>query len=95
MGMRLEIQYFQRNMSCKKGGFVSICHNNVRDLNANILKEVYNDAEVEPKLIPLTGEQLQYRSAITGEARLNIRVQKFLGERSRKIFSYKGFRPKG
>ena len=94
MGMRLEIQYFQRNISCTKGGFVSICHNNVRDLNANILKEVYNDAEVEPKLIPLTVEQLQYRSAITGEARLNIRVLKFLGERSRNIFSYKGFRPK-
>ena len=54
-------------MSCKKGGLVSIRHNNIHDLSANILKEVCNDVEVEAKLIPLTGAQLQYRSAITGD----------------------------
>ena len=48
-------------------------HNDIRDLTAKILREVCNDVEVEAKLIPLTGEQLQYRSAITGdEARLDI-----------------------
>ena len=60
-------------MSCKKGGLGSIRHNDIRDLTAKILREVCNDVEVEAKLIPLTGEQLQYRSAITGdEARLDI-----------------------
>ena len=62
-------------MSCKKGGLVSIRHNNIRDLTANILREVCNEIEVETKSIRLAGEQLQYRLAITGdEARLEVRA---------------------
>ena len=64
---------FQHSMSCKKGGLVYICR-----LTGNILREVCDDAEVEVKLIPLTGEQLQYRSAVTGdEASLNTRARNF------------------
>ena len=64
---------FQHSTSCNKGGLVSIRHNDIRDLTTNILGEVCSDVEVEAKLIPLTGEQLQYRSATTGDgARLNI-----------------------
>ena len=66
---------FQHSISCKKGGSVSIRHNNICDLTVNILRQVCNDVDVEAKLIPLAGEQLQYRSAITGdEARLDIRA---------------------
>ena len=50
---------FQHSMSCKKGGLVSIRHNDIYDLTAYILREVCNDVEVEAKLMPLTGEQLQ------------------------------------
>ena len=65
-------------MSCKKGGLVFIRQNSIRDLTANILREVSNDVELEAKLIPLIGEQLQYRSAITGdEARLDICARGF------------------
>ena len=50
----------------------------IRDLTANILREACNDVEVEAKLIQLTGEQRQYRSAITGdEARLDIQARSF------------------
>ena len=69
---------FQHLMSCKKGELVSIRHNYIRGLVANIGREVCIDVEVEAKLIPLTGEQLQYRSAITrDEARLDIRARSF------------------
>ena len=69
---------FQHSMSCKKGGLVSLRHNDILDLTANILSEVCNDVKLEARLIPLTGEQLQYRSAITGdEARLDIRARSF------------------
>ena len=72
---------FQDNMTCKKGRLVSIGHNDIRDLTAKILREVCNDIKVEAKLIPLTGEQVQYRLGITGDKlRLDIRVQ---SERSR------------
>ena len=54
-------------MNCKKGGFVSIRHNNVRDFEANLLKSVCNDVEIEPKLQPIDDD----------EARLDIRARGF------------------
>ena len=69
---------FQHNMSCKKGRLVSIGYNDIRDLTAKILRENCNNIKLETKLVPLTGERLQYRSAITGnESRLDIRFQSF------------------
>jgi len=43
-------------LSCKKGGFISLLHNEVRNLTANLLNEVCKDVSVEPMLLPLTGE---------------------------------------
>ena len=51
-------------MSCKKGGLVTIRHNNVRDFEANLLKTVCNDIEIEPKLQPIENDK----------ARLDIRA---------------------
>ena len=62
-------------MSCKKSGFVSIRHNDLRDLTANMLSKVCKEIEIEPKLTPLMGEKLDNRTAsTTNEARLNIRA---------------------
>ena len=43
-------------LSCPKGGFPSIRHNEIRDLTANLLSEVCSDDSIEPDLQPLTGE---------------------------------------
>ena len=60
-------------MSYKKGGFVSIRHNDLIDLTANMLSKVCKEIEIEPKLTPLTGEKLDNRTAnTTNEARLDI-----------------------
>ena len=65
-------------MSCKKGGFINIRHNDLRDLTAKLLSEVCRDVEVEPTLLPLTGEHMDYRTAIeTDEARVEIRARRF------------------
>ena len=62
-------------MPCKKGGFINICHKDVRDLTANLLSEVCHDVQVETTLLPLTGERMGHRTAIeTNEARLDIRA---------------------
>ena len=37
-------------LNCKKGGFVIIRHNNVRDFEANLMKKVYSDVELEPQI---------------------------------------------
>ena len=54
-GSRFSVQHC---MSCKKGIFVSIRHNDLRDLTANMLSEVCKDVEIEPKLTRLTGKEL-------------------------------------
>ena len=49
-------------MSCKKEGFVSIRHNDLRDLRATIVSEVCKDTEIKPRLLPLSGEELHGRT---------------------------------
>ena len=52
----------QHTMSCKKGGFI-IGHNDIRDLTANLLTEVCKDVDIEPKLLPITCEISNNRTA--------------------------------
>ena len=60
-------------MSCKKGGFVSIRHTDLRDLTERIVSEACKDTEIEPKLLPLSGEELRGRTTNrSNEVRLNI-----------------------
>ena len=71
-GSRFSVQHY---MSCKKRVFVSIRYNDLRDLTANMLSEVCEDVENEPKLTPLADEVLGSRTAnTTNEARLDIRT---------------------
>ena len=63
----------KHSMSCPKGGFPSVRHNEIRDLTANLLTEVCHDVYVEPDLQPLMGEQLVNATANTQDgARLDI-----------------------
>ena len=52
-------------LSCPRGGFPSIRHNEIRDITANLLSKVCNDVRVEPDLQELTTEVLSGRTAIT------------------------------
>ena len=40
-------------LNCKLGGYVTMRHNNIRDLEATFLKEVCKDVRVEPELLPI------------------------------------------
>ena len=42
-------------LSCKKGGFITIRHNDVRDTTTNLLKIIYNKVKIEPPLVPIPG----------------------------------------
>ena len=68
-------QKFDTNhaLNCKRGGFVTIRHNNMRDFNANLLKQVCSDVEVEPKLQMIDDEKV--RGASGDEARPDIRAR--------------------
>ena len=43
-------------LNCKKGGFVTMRHNNLRDFEVGMLSEIVNDVHTEPELQPVTGE---------------------------------------
>ena len=50
-------------MSCKKSGCIYIRYNDLLDLTANMMSEACKDTEIEPKLTPLSGEELQGRTS--------------------------------
>ena len=60
-------------LSCSKGGYTDMRHNQIRDLVASLMEEICKDVRKEPKLIPLTGETFRLRSTNTKpDARLDI-----------------------
>ena len=40
-------------LNCKLGGYVTMRHNNIRDLEASLLKEVCKDVRIEPEILPI------------------------------------------
>ena len=58
---------------CKRGGYVSLRHNRIRDLEAELMREVCHDVKTEPALIPLENETNRQGSGNTTEgARLDV-----------------------
>ena len=43
---------FDHILVCKKGGFVSMRHNVLRDTEARMMGKVFRDVQVEPELLP-------------------------------------------
>ena len=82
-------------LSCPKGGFPSIRHNEIRDLTANLLTEVCSDVCIEPDLQPITGEVLIGATSNAQDgARLDITANGFWGGRfERTYFDVQVFNP--
>ena len=64
-------------MICKRGGFVTQRHNELRDLEADLLRMVCNDVEIEPILQDNSGEQLGRGTNRAPDARLDIHARWF------------------
>ncbi|KAG0718112.1 hypothetical protein GWK47_053125 [Chionoecetes opilio] len=81
-------------MTCKRGGFVCIRHDEVRDVTASMLREVCRDVSTEPTLLPLDGEQLQYKTAnIANEARVDVSARGFWTRGQRAFMDIRIFDP--
>ena len=77
----------QHALSCPRGGFPTLRHNEVRDLTADMMAEVCHDVCTEPTLQPITGEILRGASAITEDgARLDIAASGFWGGHHERAF---------
>ena len=68
--------------SCSNGAFRTIRHNDIWDLTADLLYEVYHDVSTEPSLQPLAGESLPLRTVnCDAGAHLDIKTSSFWGSR--------------
>ena len=73
-------------MICQRGGLVIQRHNEIRDLQAELLDMVCYDVQVEPALQPITGEELARGTSQAPDARLDVHCRGFCFC----IFRYKG-----
>ena len=64
-------------MICIRGGFVIQRHNELRDLEAELLNVVCKDVATEPLLQDIEGEQLTRGSNKAQDARLDIHARGF------------------
>ena len=65
-------------LNCKRGGFIHMRHDNLRDLNIKLLAKVQNDVQKEPPLQPIPNSVATHmRGNTSQEARLDIRARGF------------------
>ena len=91
-GRKFEVEHA---LSCAKGAFPSIRHNEIRDLTAHLLTEVVHDICTEPDLQPITNEGLTGATANLQEgARLDIVASGVWGGKFEKtVFDVRVFNP--
>ena len=85
----------EHSLSCPKGGYPSIRHNEIRDFTAYLMTEVCHNVAVEPHLQPLSGETMVNASSIKQNgARLDVAADGFWGSRfERAFFDVRVFNP--
>ena len=79
-------------LNCKLGGYVTMRHNNVRDFEANLLKEVCKDVKVEPELLPV-GDAETHSSNTAEKARLDVSAIGIWGPMERTFLDVRVFHP--
>ena len=68
----------QHCLSCKKGGFITLCHNELRDFTTSQLLEVCRNVRIEPRLKPLTGKIYHYSTSNnTEDASVDVSEREF------------------
>jgi len=79
---------------CPKGGFIALRHDEPKNLFGRLARRVFRDVEVEPELEQLSGEVLDKKSANRqDEARSDVRVRNFWGNRKDAFFEFRVFYP--
>ena len=82
-----------RAMIYKRDEFVIQRHNELRDLEAELLSMVCSDVEIEPVLQDISGEQLGRGCNRAPHARLDIHAREFLGNQRSAFIDTRAFHP--
>ena len=83
----------QHALSWKKGGFVSLRHNFVRDITSSLLSEVCKDVRGEPQLQPLTGESFAPSTTTGNEVKFDVCARWFCQAGKMTFFDVRVFNP--
>lgn len=79
---------------CKTGGFIHHRHNEFEKVFAREASKVFRDVECEPRLQDLTGEEMKYSTANSAdEARSDVRIRDFWGNKKNAFFDFRVFYP--
>ena len=82
------------SMSCKRGGFVAVRHDCVRDFLTAELDKVCYDTKAEPHLLEVRGAKLPPGTTTEDGARLDIRTRGFWGPMDCTYFDVRVFNPR-
>lgn len=80
-------------MVCRRGGFIIQSHNELRDLEADLLNTVCHDVQVEPVLQEITGEVLTRATNPAPDARLDVHARGFWDRQGSAFFDVRVFHP--
>ena len=81
-------------MTCHLGGFLTVRHNDIRDITASLLTEVCHNVATEPTLQPLNGDTSSYLTINTdAEDRADIRARGFWSKSQDAYFDVRVFHP--
>ena len=80
-------------MVCRHGGLIIQRHNEIRDLEAEMLRMVCTDVEIEPVLQEITGEELNRGADRAPDARLDIHARGFWDRQQSAFFDVRVCHP--
>ena len=88
-----KINSLDHTLVCKLGGYTIMRHNEVRDTEADLLREVCRDVRIEPQLMPLSGQQFSRSANHECMARLDISSRGFWNPMEKAFFDVRIFHP--
>ncbi len=80
-------------LKCKRGRYVSLRHNSLRDTTAELLSQTCKDVMIEPPLLDLNGESLTPGSILGNSARLDVSCRSFWTPLERAFLDIRVFHP--
>ena len=81
-------------LSCPRGAFPTIRHNEIRNLTGTLLTQVCHDVSLEPPLQPLSGEVMNNATSNRqDEARVDVAARDFWSTGQKAFFDVKVFNP--
>ena len=80
-------------LTCKRGPFINLRHNTVRDTAHELISLVCKDVVKEPNLLPVTGEDLPVGTNVMDGARSDVSALSFFTPLSQAFFDIRVFNP--